>query len=171
MKQEAWSTLCVCRLFPDRLSQTFFQVSPYSSTWVKNYNISPVSAFYGMESKPSNITFKVLYQEVLSDRFSSSTLEVHSTPILKTQKASHPLLTLDGQHALSFPWSSLLPSFATLHIPLLVISCSSLAPSLVLLPWKASLSPHPWFRRMSATIASHAAPIPPHYAGVSPSRL
>lgn len=134
-------------------------------------NISPVSAFYGMESKPSNITFKVLYQEVLSDRFSSSTLEVHSTPILKTQKASHPLLTLDVQHALSFPWSSLLPSFATLHIPLLVISCSSLAPSLVLLPWKASLSPHPWFRRMSASIASHAAPIPPHYAGVSPSRL
>ena len=81
--------------------------------------ISPVSAFCGTESKPSNITFKVLYQEVLSDRFSSYTLEFHSTLILKTLKASHPLLTLDVQHALSFPWRSLLPSFATLHIPLL----------------------------------------------------
>lgn len=76
--------------------------------WVTSQlNISPISAFYGITSKPSNITFKVLYQEVLSDRFSSCTLEFHSTPILKTLKASHPLLTLDVQHALSFPWRSL----------------------------------------------------------------
>ena len=83
--------------------------------------------------------------------------DFHSTLILKTLKASLALLILDVQHALPFPWNSLL-SCVTPHTLLLVISCSPLALSLVLFSWTASLSLHPWFRYTSASIAPYTTP-------------
>lgn len=133
-------------------------------------NVSPISVFCEFESKLSNITFRVLHQEVLSDHFSFCVLDFHSTPILKTLKASLALLILDVQHALPFPWNRFL-ACATHHAPLLVISCSTVALSLVLCSWTASLSLHPWFRHTSASIAPHTTPLLPDYSGVSPSRL
>lgn len=57
--------------------------------------VSPTSVFCEFESKCSNITFRVPYQEVLSDHFSFYILDFHFTPILKTLKASLALLILD----------------------------------------------------------------------------
>lgn len=56
------------------------------------------------------------------------TLRFSPTEISKSLKASNFLLPLDVQNALSSPWNSFLPSIPTFHIPLLVTSCSSLAP-------------------------------------------
>ena len=104
--------------------------------------VSPTCVFCELESQCSDITFRVPYQEVLSDHFSFYILDFHFTPILKTLKASLALLILDVQHALPFPGT--------------VSSCPELP--LTLLCW---LSPPLPFNSLSGIIFQDCLSEPP----------